>query len=65
MLREMVVDLVDTAVHDLLFAIQDPHDREPGIEVLVDGENVAAASDGLQGEPLGEGGWIERFSKFT
>ena len=64
LLREMVVDLIDTAMHDLLFAIQDAHDRDLGLEVLVDGENVADASGMLQGEHLGEGGWIQRFSKF-
>ncbi len=64
LLREVVVDLVDTATHDLLLAIQDAHDRELGIEVFVDGKNVATVSGMLQGEHLGEGGWIERFSEF-
>ena len=64
LIREMVADLVDIAMHDMLFALQDAHDREFGIEVLVDGENVAQASGMLHGEHLGPGGWIARFSKY-
>jgi hypothetical protein len=63
-LQEIARDLVDTAMHDLLFAIQDSHDRALGVEVIVDGENVAELSGMLQGEPLGPGGWIRRFSKY-
>ena len=66
--REIVAhlakDLVDTALHDLLFAFQDAHDRELGIELIVDGVNVAKESGMLNGEHLGSNGWIDRFSKF-
>lgn len=62
MLR-VVIDVVDTALHDFLFAIQDAHDRKLGIELLVDGENIAETSGMLNGEHLGDEGWIARFSK--
>jgi hypothetical protein len=55
-------DLIDTAIHDLLFAIQDAHDRELGVEVIVGGKNIAETSGMLHGELLGEYGWIDRFS---
>ena len=63
-LHRVVIDVIDTALHDVLFAIQDAHDRNLGIEIHVDGQNVAEQSGMLQGEPLGESGWIKRFSKF-
>lgn len=62
--KDVLVDALDTALHDLLFAFQDAHDRSLGVEVLVDGENVAELSGMLQGEPLGEDGWVERFSRY-
>lgn len=61
----IVEDAMDTAMHDLLFALQDAHDRELGIEVFCDGVNVAAASGTLHGEPLGDEGWTRRFSRFV
>lgn len=64
LIRNVVIDVLDTAMHDLLFAIQDAHDRELGIEVFVDGENVAEKSGMLHGEHLGEGGWIETYSRY-
>lgn len=64
LLREVVVDVLDVALHDVLFGFQDAHDRELGIEIVVDGVNAAELSDGLQGEPLGPEGWIAKFSKF-
>jgi len=60
-----VADAIDTATHDFLFALQDAHDRKLGVEVLVDGTNVADVSDGLQGEPYGERGWIRRYSEYA
>jgi len=63
--RELMEDAIDTALHDLLFALQDSHDRSLGIEVLVNGENVAERSGALQSEPLGDEGWIARFSRFA
>ncbi len=64
LVAEVVADLIDRAMHNLLFAIQDSHDRELGVEILVGSENAAERSGMLHGEHLGEGGWIDRFSKY-
>lgn len=64
LMLKVVVDVVDVALHDFLFALQDSHDRGLGIEVLAEGENVAEASGMLHGEHLGEDGWIAKYSRF-
>jgi hypothetical protein len=63
LVRRVVVAAVDSGIHDVLCALGEAHDREQGIAVVVDGQNVAALSDGLHGEPHGESGWFARFSK--
>lgn len=60
--RDLVSDLLNVAMHDFLAALQDAHDRNTGIEVVVDGENIAEASGMLHGEIFGPEGWVERFS---
>lgn len=66
--KETINDLVDEllthAIHDLLFAIQENHDLENGLEILVDNKNVAELSDGLHGEIFSDDGWIQKFSKY-
>jgi hypothetical protein len=64
LLREVVVDVLDIALHDVLFAFQDAHDRGLGIEIIVEGRNAVELSGMLQGEPLGPDGWIRKFSKY-
>jgi len=61
--RELVETLLTHAMHDLLFAFQEYHDCDSGIEITVNDAHVAAMSDGLHGEIFGEDGWIVRFSK--
>lgn len=60
-----VVDSIDVAVHDFLFALQEVHDLDDGLVVQVDGTNVAELSDGLEGEPLGKTGWIAKHSEYS
>ena len=62
--RELVENLLTTAMHDVLFAFQESHDCDVGIEITVNGQPIAAVSDGLHGEIFGEEGWIVRFSKY-
>ena len=62
--RRCVIEAVDSGIHDFLFALGQAHDFEEGIAVIVDGEDVAALSDGLHGEPYAENGWYARFSKY-
>lgn len=61
--RRCVVTAVDSGLHDFLFALSEEHDAGDKIVVLVDGQNVAAQSDGLHGEPFTDEGWFVRFSK--
>ena len=65
LLLRCVVDSVDVAIHDFLFALQEAHDMEEGVEVLVDDTNIAGESDGLQGEPYGKRGWVATHSKYA
>ena len=62
--RELVENLLTHAMHDVLFAFQESHDCNVGIEITVDGQPIAGLSDGLHGEIFGEEGWIVRFSKY-
>jgi hypothetical protein len=59
----VVLRLLTGAVHDFLFALQDAHDRDLGVEIHVDGVDVVNESGMLQGECFGETGWISRFSR--
>lgn len=61
--RRCVRMALDQGLHDFLFALGESHDMEKGIEVLIDGENIAEQSDGLAGELFGENGWFARYSK--
>ncbi|HOB53070.1 MAG TPA: hypothetical protein PK176_10660 [Acidobacteriota bacterium] len=65
LLLRVVVDVVDTAMHDILAAFQEAHDSDEGIDLIVDNVNIAEVSGMLQGEHLGESGWIEKFSEFA
>lgn len=62
--RELAETLLTHAMHDLLFAFQESHDCDSGIEILVNDEPVAEMSDGMHGEIFGEDGWIVRFSNY-
>jgi hypothetical protein len=59
--QELVERITTAGMHDLLFAIAD---SGGAVRVLVDGQDVAELSDGLQGEIFGDDGWITRFSKY-
>ncbi|QLE02003.1 hypothetical protein HX109_10720 [Galbibacter sp. BG1] len=60
----LVDNILTHTMHDLLFVIQSNNDMGDGLKVLMDGENVAEISDGLQGEIFGDEGWIKKFSKY-
>ena len=62
--RRAVQRVVDSAIHDFLFALQEEHDASGPLEVRVNGEAIAATSDGLHGEPYSDEGWFARFSRF-
>jgi hypothetical protein len=62
--RRLVRSVVDSAIHDFLFALQEANDLEQSVQIIAHGDNVAAKSDGLQGEPFGDQGWQARFSRY-
>ena len=64
LIRACVVSCVDAGLHSFLFGLSEAHDQESGVAVVVDGVDIAEASDGLQGEPYSDQGWINRFSAF-
>jgi len=43
--------------------VQEEAEAGNEIQILVDGENIAELSDGLQGESFSEDGWNAKFSK--
>ena len=65
LLRAVVVESIDVAVHDFLFALGEASDFDTGVELRCAGVNVAEISDGLQGELFGADGWVARFSKYA
>lgn len=62
--RQCVVEVINHCLHDFLFALAEGQHERQGIDVLVDREPVAGLSDGLQGEPYSDEGWIARFSRY-
>jgi hypothetical protein len=64
LVRRCVVQSIDTAIHDFLFAVQERADFENDIEIRVDGKNIVPLSDGIHGEAYGDEGWQARFSDF-
>ncbi len=60
----LVRAVVDSAIHDFLFALQEQSDAGGWPRVLVDGVDVATGSDGLHGEPFGGDGWQARYSRY-
>lgn len=61
--RRALIETLDNALHDLLFAIQENADFDNDIQIVVDGVNIVNQSDGLHGELFGAYGWKHRFSK--
>jgi len=60
--REAVREVLESAVHDFLFSLQEEAE-EGRLSMTVDGVDVVAASDGLHGEVFGESGWLARYSR--
>jgi hypothetical protein len=65
LVRECVVRALDGGIGTFLWNLQVAHDDEsPDVVVVVDGQNVAAQSDGLHGEIWSEDGWFAKFSEY-
>ena len=63
MIKKTFIISLDSGLHDFLFSLQESTENNEGIELLVDGTNVASQSDGLQGELFTEDGWLSKYSK--
>jgi hypothetical protein len=61
-IKRVVINSIDDAIHNFLFNLQEQADFENRIALTVDGHNVVTISDGIQGEPYGKEGWYARFS---
>jgi hypothetical protein len=55
---------VDQGIHSFLFKLQEQADFENDVQVIVRGQDVVKASDGIHGESFGKRGWYARFSKY-
>ena len=62
--RRLVRRVVDSAIHDFLFALQELADFDQSVRVLVHDKDIVAESDGIHGEPFGHRGWQARFSRY-
>src|SRR5262249_25154812 len=62
--RRCIVNTIDGAIHDFLFALQELADFEDDIQVHVQGKHIAKISDGLHGEMFSDRGWMAKFSKY-
>ena len=60
----VVLECVDSGIHDFLFKLQEQADFENQIQVTVLCQDLNAISDGLQGEPFCDRGWFARFSRY-
>ena len=60
LLSELVPSIVDSALHGLLVALDEPGHPD----LTVRGHTVSEVSDGLAGELPSEEGWVSRFSKY-
>src|SRR5262245_49357678 len=60
--RRCVVNAIDTAIHDFLFALQELGDFDNDIRVMAQGQDIAELSDGLHGEPFADDGWFAKYS---
>ena len=64
LVREVVVESIDNAIHDFLFALDENSGADAAVALRCDGVNAAEVSDGLHGELYREDGWVARFSKY-
>lgn len=63
LMKRTVRAAVDAGVHSVLFALQEACDSGV-LEIRVNGKNIAALTDGLQGELFSPRGWQARFSDY-
>ncbi|MFN8349025.1 MAG: DUF6547 family protein [Spirosomataceae bacterium] len=67
LIHQIIIQMLTNSLHDFLSALQEAHDFQKGIEIMVNDSNIADKTDDMQAGMLqGEiFDWIERFSEFT
>jgi hypothetical protein len=64
MIRKLLPGIVDTALHYLLWSMEENENMKWVVKFKESEVNIAEISDGLAGELYTEDGWKHRFSKF-
>jgi hypothetical protein len=64
LMRECVVQAIDSGIGHFLYHLQQCHDDGENLAVVIDGVNVASQSDGLHGEIWSNDGWFAKYSDF-
>jgi len=62
LVRKCVVASLTSGLHSMLFGLSQLWEDDDEFSVMVDGMDVASLSDGLEGEPYSDAGWIAKFS---
>jgi len=63
-IQKLIIEIMESSMHDFLFAIQERSEAENDIQITVEQHNIAEQSDGLHGEMFGENGWMKKYSNF-
>lgn len=63
LVESVVENVLISATHDFLFALEVESDFAKEVVVNVRGSNIAEISDGLQGELFSEDGWLSKYRK--
>jgi hypothetical protein len=56
--------IIDGALYDLLFDLQEENHFTSRIQILVDKNDIVQISDGICDEQFGKDGWIEKYSQY-
>ena len=64
LVKKTVLESIDVAIHDFLFALQELADFDNNIKIMVENENIVELSDGIQGESYTNEGWNAKYSKY-
>lgn len=62
--KKAVIETIDTAIHDFLFALQEQAYFDNEIQITVDGANLVDLSDGIHVEAYFDDGWYAKYSKY-
>jgi hypothetical protein len=66
LIHQIIIHMLMNSLHDFLSALQESHDLQKGIEIMINDTSIAGKTDDMQAGMLqGEiFDWIDRFSEF-